>query len=275
MASLTESEHNLVGLSILIIGLAGLYINKSLYDKVTKKTEPNKVLINMIIVNVALIIMDFPFPIISSFGQKWVFSDAICTYYGSSSLVFGFNSMLCVVMLSLDQLFDKKYENYETWKTQARSYMIGYTWVNCLFWGLAPVFGWSRIGQELTRTSCTLDFVNADASYRSYIMSCFVVIFIVPVFAMLYCALSKSTPISKDKAYKFAENDKIILLLAMLFIFVWTPYTICYLWPVFGNIKNLSIRFNAAAPVIAKLCTITTPLIYLLSSDSKKIVKSQ
>ncbi len=62
---------------------------------------------------------------------------------------------------------------------------------------------------------------------------------------------------------------------------MWTPYAVCYLWPLFADIKNLSIRFNAAAPVIAKLSVITTPMLLMANMDSgaknteKKAEKAQ
>ena len=84
--------------------------------------------------------------------------------------------------------------------------MIAYMWVNSLFFGLAPAFGWSRIGQELTLTSCTVDFVNADDAYRTYILSSFILMFSGPVITMLYCALSLA---ESKHSEKHAANDKV------------------------------------------------------------------
>lgn len=278
MGNLSESEHNLVGLAIVIIGTLGLLINKSLFSKNSKLSEPNNLILHLVLNNFGLIIVCFPFPVISSFKHEWAFSSGACTFYGSSSLVFGYNIMLSVVMICLEYLFEKAYADYGSWKHQVRNVMIGYMWVNSVFFGLAPVFGWSRIGQELTLTSCTVDFVNADDAYRTYIISAFVLMFAGPIITMFYCASSMS---ESKHSEKYASNDKKILVQLLWFIFAWTPYAICYMWPLFGDINNLNIRFNALAPVIAKLSVLTTPLLLISNMDSivkkseKKVEKSQ
>lgn len=270
--SLSNSEHDMIGFAIAGIGALGLALNWSLYKKVSKQSDSNKLLFNMIITNFGLIVLDFPFPVYSSFQHKWAFNSALCTFYGSSSLVFGYNIMLTVVMLCLDMLFEKKYVDYDSFKTRVRDFMIGYMWVNCLFWGLAPVFGWSRISQELTKTSCTVDFVNADSSYNSYIISCFVLIFAGPILTMLYCAFADNKEVLPEKNL---YADKKVLTLILMFIVVWTPYAICYMWPLFGSIDNLSIKFNAAAPVIAKLSVLTTPFLYWIEENEEETKKAQ
>ncbi len=79
-------------------------------------------------------------------------------------------------------------------------------WFNSLFFGLAPVFGWSRIGKELTQTSCTVDFVNADDAYKTYILSCFVVMFTLPLTTMFYCAMRKT---ETKKSEEYSGNDSV------------------------------------------------------------------
>lgn len=278
MGLLTDFEHNLVGSFIIVIGLIGLNVNKNLYNMCQKKTEPNMLIYHLLVNNFALILIDFFFPIVSSFQHKWAFNDSACTFYGSTSLVFGYNIMLTVVMLCLELLFQKSYPNYETWKVQVRNLLIGYMWVNSLFWGLAPVLGWSRISQELTLTSCTVDFVHADAAYKTYIISSFIIMFAGPIVAMIFCALSSP---ATDHSERFYANDKKVLTHMVWFVLIWTPYAICYMWPLFADVKNLSVKFNAAAPVIAKLSVIVTPMLIMMEKDNtsknetKKAQKSQ
>jgi hypothetical protein len=87
--------------------------------------------------------------------------------------------------------------------------MIAFMWISCTFFGLAPVFGWSRIGHELTDTSCTVDFVNADSSYFSYIITVFLFMMVIPSIIMLGSAFSETRVPRQNEALKFVENDKV------------------------------------------------------------------
>ena len=93
--------------------------------------------------------------------------------------------------------------------------MIGYMWLNSAFFGLAPVFGWSEINYELTKTSCTVDFVNAGPGYSSFILSCFVLMFVGPILVMLFCVMSEGNnkEAKPEKIQEYAENDKVCLFL--------------------------------------------------------------
>jgi len=63
---------------------------------------------------------------------------------------------------------------------------------------------------------------------------------------------------------------KKILSQMVAFVIVWTPYAICYMWPLFSDVKNMSVRFDALAPVVSKLSVLTTPLLLLSDMDSSK-----
>ncbi len=70
MGKLTGFEHNLVGGAIVAIGLLGLYLNKNLYSKNGKQSKPSNLVLHVILNNIALIVIDFPFPVISSFKHE-------------------------------------------------------------------------------------------------------------------------------------------------------------------------------------------------------------
>ena len=70
--------------------------------------------------------------------------------------------------------------------------MISWTWINSIFWSVAPLLGWSRISYEPSKISCTVDLMNPDAGYRSYIILCFVFCYIFPLLAFSYFIANKS-----------------------------------------------------------------------------------
>lgn len=271
--ALSGFDHNTVGLSITAIGVIGSILNFKLYNKLSK--EPNKLWLNLVLVNFGMIVLAFPFPVISSLSHKWAFNSMMCTYYGSIALVLGFNVMLTTVLICLDMLFENKFESYEANKSSVRGSMLAFTWINSIFWGLAPVFGWSRIGHELTDTSCTVDFVNAGPAYTTYIISVFLIMFIFPIVATVFVSSCNNKEAKPAEARKLKENEKIIMALLVSFVPIWTPYAICYLWPLFYNVNLLSVQFNAYAPVIAKLCVIVSPAIFLCYKSDTKNSKAQ
>lgn len=67
--------------------------------------------------------------------------------------------------------------------------MILWAWVNSLFWGLAPLVGWSRISYEPSGTSCTVDVKNPDTAYISYIVMCAIWIYVIPILFMIVIGL--------------------------------------------------------------------------------------
>lgn len=64
-------------------------------------------------------------------------------------------------------------------------------WVNGLFWALMPIFGWSRYDIDSPlQTSCFVDWQRIDLSYVSYIVSWFIVNFVLPLSLMVFCYVS-------------------------------------------------------------------------------------
>lgn len=256
---LTGIEHNLIGGAIVTISLLGVLFNWKLYRKTRKEFDSNVLVLNLIFTNVAIIYITFPLPTISSFNHYWVFSNYLCSFYAVSSLIFGFVMMLSIVMICLDMLLMRKYESYVMNKSKTRSYMIGFMWANSFFFGMAPLFGWSRINVEPSGTSCTLDWSEPDMLYTTHIIACFMFMFVVPIIVMLYCICTKQSETQRRES----SVNKSIMCLISLFIFAWTPYAICYLYPLIGHASDIPLRFSAIAPLFGKFSVITVPLALL------------
>lgn len=259
---LTNFEHTLVGVSLVAIGAVGLYVNRLLYQKLSKKSgsKVNSLLLHLILNNIGIILVAFPFPTISSFKHKWAFSDSICTFYGSSSLLFGYNIMISVAMLCLDMTLQKKFANYDSFRSTARNFMIGYSWLNSILWSLAPVIGWSSISYEPSKTSCTVDFAMPNTAYITYILTVFIFCFVIPVMVMVLCHFITGSEVSTKETQ---TNDKKVFTLMVLFVIEWTPFAVCFLWPILDDPKNMPLRLTVVAPLIAKLSVIATPWMFL------------
>lgn len=60
-------------------------------------------------------------------------------------------------------------------------------WTFCLFWAVAPLFGWSGYGPEGVQTSCSLAWEERSWSNYSYLVLYTLLCFIVPVAVIIYC----------------------------------------------------------------------------------------
>ncbi|RNA17726.1 visual pigment-like receptor peropsin [Brachionus plicatilis] len=262
-------EHYLVGASIMILGITGTIINSIiLYRNYLKDSNkyPNSLVSNLCLTNLGIIFFAFPLSGLASFKQKWIWGDQWCTYYGSVSLLFGFNIMITTMMLVLDIFLRFYLGNYESYKIRARRLMIIWGWITSIFWSTAPLFGWSKISYEPTYTSCTVDLMHPDKAYITYIISCFVFCYVLPIGLMIFVRIrprKNYEPVSKDINKSFQK----IVIIIILFIIEWSPYATIYLWPVFADPNRIPISLAAAAPVFAKLSVVLTPLVFLNEND--------
>jgi hypothetical protein len=112
----------------------------------------------------------------------------------------------------------RKYFLIEIWaiderKYRIRFYMVCFVWLNGIVWGLAPVFGWSRISYEPTRLSCTVDIMTPDSAYISYIIMTFIFCYALPILFMTYFRFRKITnPNVKTQDLRVEINVIIIYL---------------------------------------------------------------
>lgn len=257
-------EHYLVGVSIMTLGIVGTFINSILlYRNFCKESasSSNSLVANLCLTNLGIIFFAFPLSGLASFKLEWIWGDEWCTYYGAVALLFGFNIMICMMMLVLDIYLQYNYGNYENYKKRARKLMIVWGWINSIFWSAAPLLGWSRISYEATKTSCTVDLMHPNTAYFSYIISSFLCCYLLPIMIMVCGRLKPGkdyVPVSKD----LTRNYQKIMILLFLFILEWSPYSIVYLWPLFSDPNNIPISLSAAAPVFAKLAVVLTPLVF-------------
>jgi hypothetical protein len=63
-----------------------------------------------------------------------------------------------------------------------------FTWFNSTFWSIAPIYGWSRIALEPTKTSCGVSYRPNDG-YESYVISVFICCYLMPALFLIYAKL--------------------------------------------------------------------------------------
>jgi hypothetical protein len=262
-------EHTLIGILYIIMGTAGYFLNGAgLYHYKKQKERGNAILAFSALVNIGITTFAFPISSLASIFNNWFWSDFWCQYYGSVALIFGFNAMSVPLMLALNEFFKKNDAHYEEKKHTQISLMICASVVSGCFWGLAPLFGWSKIDYEPSGLSCTVWEEKPTAGYALYMILCFSFYFLIPLFVMIF-SKGNSKP-----AHNFNQRTyKETLWLIIFFIAEWAPYSIIYIWPIFFDVKYLPMRLSAIGPLLAKVSIVSTPIIYFnyVEPSKKKV----
>ncbi|CAF0744829.1 unnamed protein product [Brachionus calyciflorus] len=254
-------EHYITGALIAILGITGAIINSIKIYRNFTNAKSNPLVLNLCLSNLGIVFFAFPLSGLTSFKLDWIWGDEWCTYYGAVSLLFGFNIMITTMTLVLDFFLQYNDESYDSYKDRARRLMIIWGWINSIFWSAAPLLGWSRISYEPTRTSCTVDLMHPDIAYYSYIISCFLCCYLMPVLA-LFIVRMKFTKDETVRTKTSLVGYQKIGILTLLFIFEWSPYALVYFWPFFATPNSIPIRLSAAAPLIAKFSVVLTPFLF-------------
>lgn len=105
-------------------------------------------------------------------------------------------------------------------KDRLRGYMILFIWLNSLFWGLAPLAGWSRIWYEPSHVSCTVDLMQPDVKYISYIILCGVWCYVLPIIAMIYCKIKLKGQTDRSSSSEILYSHKVRLNLFFKTLFI-------------------------------------------------------
>ncbi|XP_060249267.1 visual pigment-like receptor peropsin isoform X3 [Meriones unguiculatus] len=155
--------------------------------------------------------------------------------------------------------------------------MILGAWVNGLFWALMPIVGWASYAPDPTGATCTINWRKNDSSFVSYTMMVIVVNFIVPLTVMFYCyhrvtrsmrlyAASNCTAQLHRHWTDQAEVTKMSVIMILMFLLAWSPYSIVCLWACFGDPKKIPPSMAIIAPLFAKSSTFYNPCIYVAAN---------
>ncbi|XP_072050748.1 visual pigment-like receptor peropsin isoform X4 [Amphiura filiformis] len=197
-----------------------------------------------------------PFAASASFTESWSFGETGCQTYALFGMTFGIASVTNLAALTLDV-----YRETQGQPAKSNRLLVMAIWVNALFWGVAPLnpIQWGRYTLEPYGTGCLLDFESRDIMDLSYLFVMTVVCFVIPVCAMLYCAV----------------NVKSCMVMTLSLLLYWGVYGIVAVAAGVGSASNVPIRLYALAPVIAKLAPIgNTILVHWTNQQTSTIGKA-
>ncbi|XP_003466192.2 melanopsin [Cavia porcellus] len=281
--------HYTLGAVILLVGLTGMLGNLTVIYTFCRsrglRTPANMFIINLAVSDFLMSFTQAPVFFTSSLYKRWLFGEAGCEFYAFCGALFGITSMITLTAITLDRylVITRPLATIGVAsKRQAALVLLG-VWLYALAWSLPPFFGWSAYVPEGLLTSCSWDYVTFTPSVRAYTMLLFCFVFFLPLLVIIYCYIFIFRAIRETgRAFESCGESprrrrqwqrlrsewkmaKIALLVILLFVLSWAPYSAVALVAFAGYAHMLTPYMNSVPAVIAKASAIHNPIIYAIT----------
>ncbi|KAF3844406.1 hypothetical protein F7725_007569 [Dissostichus mawsoni] len=284
-SAFTQMEHNIVAGYLITAGIVSLASNIVVLLMFVKfkelRTATNIIIINLALTDIGVAGIGYPMSAASDIHGSWKFGYTGCQIYAALNIFFGMASIGLLTVVAIDRYLTICRPDIGQ-KMTMRSYnlIILAAWLNAVFWSSMPVVGWASYAPDPTGATCTINWRNNDASFISYTMAVIAVNFIVPLSVMLYCYYNVSVTMKRYKASNGLNSinmdwtdqmdvTKMSIVMIVMFLVAWSPYSIVCLWASFGDPKRIPAAMAIIAPLFAKSSTFYNPCIYVQKSHHR------
>lgn len=152
------------------------------------QTPINVMIIGCVICDITVLLFVFPFVVSSAFNGKWTSGDAACDGFGFVIILVGVTNVCILSGTAVERYFvvlEKPFASRIT------NFKAGMTILSCsgygLLWATFPLAGWGRFVVEHGGVSCGPDWASSDSLPRTYNMTVFLLVFMVPMGIMIFC----------------------------------------------------------------------------------------
>ncbi|XP_053709600.1 melanopsin-A-like isoform X2 [Synchiropus splendidus] len=286
-----DHAHYTIGVVILAVGITGIIGNFLVIYAFCRsrslRTPSNMFIINLAITDFFMCLTQTPTFFINSMHKRWIFGKKGCEVYAFCGALFGICSMMTLTVIAVDRyvVITRPLASLGAMSRKKALSIVAAAWVYSMGWSLPPFFGWSAYVPEGLMTSCSWDYMTFTPSVRSYTMLLFIFVFFIPLAIIIFCyccifrairnttrAVSKmNCERSRDSAKKFHrlrsewKMAKIALIVILLFVISWAPYSCAALTAFAGYADLLTPYMNSVPAVIAKASAIHNPIIYAIT----------
>ncbi|KYO24419.1 visual pigment-like receptor peropsin isoform B [Alligator mississippiensis] len=220
----------------------------------------------------------YPMSAASDLHGSWKFGNTGCQIYAALNIFFGMASIGLLTVVAVDRYLTICRPNIgRRMTTHTYTMLILAAWVNAVFWASMPIVGWSSYAPDPTGATCTINWRKNDASFVSYTMTVIAVNFVVPLSVMFYCYFNISRTMKQYTASNCLESinidwsdqvdvTKMSVVMIIMFLVAWSPYSIVCLWSSFGDPNKISPVMAIIAPLFAKSSTFYNPCIYVIAN---------
>ncbi|KAM9831196.1 LOW QUALITY PROTEIN: opsin 4b [Neosynchiropus ocellatus] len=286
-----DHAHYTIGVVILAVGITGIIGNflviYAFCRQVSLRTPSNVFIINLAITDFFMCLTQTPTFFINSMHKRWIFGKQGCEVYAFCGALFGICGMMTLTVIAVDRyvVITRPLASLGVMSRKKALSIVAAAWVYSMGWSLPPFFGWSAYVPEGLMTSCSWDYMTFTPSVRSYTMLLFIFVFFIPLAIIIFCycrifrAIRDTTRAvtkmncerTRDSAKKFHrlrsewKMAKIALIVILLFVISWAPYSCAALTAFAGYADLLTPYMNSVPAVIAKASAIHNPIIYAIT----------
>ncbi|XP_068161284.1 melanopsin-A-like isoform X2 [Antennarius striatus] len=286
-----DHAHYTIGVVILVVGITGMLGNFLVIYAFCRsrslRTPSNIFIINLAVTDFFMCFTQTPTFFITSMHKRWIFGKKGCELYAFCGALFGICSMMTLMVIAVDRyvVITRPLASLGVMSRKKALSIVAAAWVYSMGWSLPPFFGWSAYVPEGLMTSCSWDYMTFTPSVRSYTMLLFTFVFFIPLSIIIfsYCCIFRAirhttraiTKIScdgnRDSVKRFHKMRsewkmaKIALIVILLFVFSWAPYSCAALTAFAGYAHMLTPYMNSVPAVIAKASAIYNPIIYAIT----------
>ncbi|XP_072246417.1 melanopsin-A [Leuresthes tenuis] len=297
-----DHAHYTIGSVILAIGITGVVGNFLVIYAFSRsrslRTPANMFIINLAITDLLMCITQSPIFFTTSMHKRWIFGEKGCELYAFCGALFGICSMITLTVIAIDRYFviTRPLTSIGMLSKKRALVILLAAWAYSLGWSLPPFFGWSAYVPEGLLTSCTWDYMTFTPSVRAYTMLLFIFVFFLPLFIIIYCYVfifrairttnqavgkingsthSHSSTRDTVKSFHRLQNEwkmaKIALIVILLYVISWSPYSAVALTAFAGYADMLTPYMNSVPAVIAKASAIHNPIIYAITHPKYRL----
>ncbi|KAK3573476.1 hypothetical protein QTP86_024687, partial [Hemibagrus guttatus] len=294
-----DHVHYSIGAVIFAIGVTGIVGNFLVIYVFTRsrtlRTPANMFIINLAITDFFMCASQSPIFFITSMHKRWVFGEKGCELYAFCGALFGICSMITLMVIAVDRYFviTRPLSSIGMLSKKKALFVLICAWVYSLGWSLPPFFGWSAYVPEGLMTSCTWDYMTFIPSVRAYTMLLFIFVFFIPLIVIIYCyvfifhairnsnqdvrKMDRCTRSTRDTVKRFNKMKKewkmakVALVVILLYVISWCPYSVVALTAFAGYAEMLTPYMNSVPAVIAKASAIHNPIIYAITHPKYRV----
>ncbi|XP_047464699.1 melanopsin-A-like isoform X2 [Mugil cephalus] len=286
-----DHAHYTIGVVILAVGITGMLGNFLVMYAFCRsrslRTPSNIFIINLAVTDFLMCLTQTPTFFINSMHKHWIFGKKACELYAFCGALFGICSMMTLMVIAVDRymVITRPLASLGVMSRKKALSIVAAAWVYSMGWSLPPFFGWSAYVPEGLMTSCSWDYMTFTPSVRSYTMLLFTFVFFIPLSVIIFCyccifrairhttrAITKiNSQGTRDSAKRFHKMKsewkmaKIALIVILLFVISWAPYSCAALTAFAGYADMLTPYMNSVPAVIAKASAIHNPIIYAIT----------
>ncbi|XP_006165557.1 melanopsin [Tupaia chinensis] len=293
-----DHAHYTLGTVILLVGLTGMLGNLTVIYTFCRsrglRTPANMFIINLAVSDFLMSFTQAPVFFASSLYKQWLFGETGCEFYAFCGALFGITSMITLTAIALDRylVITRPLAAVGVVSKRRAALVLLGVWLYALAWSLPPFFGWSAYVPEGLLTSCSWDYVTFTPSVRAYTMLLCCFVFFLPLLVIVYCYVfifrairetgracegGAASPGQRQRQRLQSEwkMAKIALLVILLFVLSWAPYSTVALVAFAGYAHVLTPYMSSVPAVIAKASAIHNPIIYAITHPKYRVAIAQ